>query len=88
MHFSEARRAQFVKFTLLTSTLGPLGKHEMLPHLFFPSKTAILVTEFAVEDQPLGRTAAYMPEFAVKDMPLGRNTLMMIMMMNTMYSAL
>ena len=37
-----------------------------------PSKTATLVSEFAVEDLPLGRTAALIPEFAVKDLPLGR----------------
>ena len=41
-----------------------------LPHLFIPSKTAILVPRFAVEDLPLGRTAALAPEFAVKDRPL------------------
>ena len=29
-----------------------------IPHLFIPSKSAILVSEFAVEDLPLGRTAA------------------------------
>ena len=43
-----------------------------LPHLFIPSKTAILAPEFAVEDLPLGRTAALVPELAVKDLPLGR----------------
>ena len=43
----------------------------MLPQLFFPSKTATLVPEFALEDLPLGRTAALVPEFAVKDLPLG-----------------
>ena len=45
---------------------------EKLPHQFIPSKTASMVTEFAVEDLPLGRTAALVPEFAVKDLPLGR----------------
>ena len=40
-----------------------------LPHLFIPSKTAILVPEFAVEDLPLGR-AALVPDFVVKDQPL------------------
>ena len=39
-----------------------------LLHLFIPSKTAILVPEFAVEDLPLGRTAFSVPEFAVKDL--------------------
>ena len=43
-----------------------------LPLLFIPSKTATLVSEFAVEDLPLGRTAALVPEFAMKDLPLGR----------------
>ena len=43
-----------------------------LPQLFIPSKTTILVPEFAVEDLPLGRTTAFVPEFAVKDLPLGR----------------
>ena len=42
-----------------------------LPHLFIPTKTALL-TEFAVEDLPLGSTAASVPEFAVKDLPLSR----------------
>ena len=42
-----------------------------LPHLFIPSKTAILVPDIAVEDPPLDRTAALVPEFAVKDLPLG-----------------
>ena len=46
-----------------------------LPHLSIPSKTAILVPDFAVEDLPLGRTAALVPEFAVED--LGQNTMMM-----------
>ena len=43
-----------------------------LLHLFIPSKTAILVPEFAVEDLPLERTATLVPEFAVKDLPLGK----------------
>ena len=43
-----------------------------LPHLFIPSKTATLISEFALEDLPLGRTAALVPEFAVDDLPLGR----------------
>ena len=49
-----------------------------LPQLFNPSKTAILVPEFAVEDLPLGRIAALVPEFAVKDLPLGRTLMMTI----------
>ena len=32
-----------------------------LPHLFIPSKTTTLVSEFVVEDLPLGRTAALVP---------------------------
>ena len=43
-----------------------------LPHLFIPSKTAILVPDFAVEDLPLGGTAALVITFAVKDLPLDR----------------
>ena len=43
-----------------------------LPHLFIPSKTAILVPEFAVGDLSLLRTVALLPEFAVEDLPLGR----------------
>ena len=43
-----------------------------LTHLFVPSKTTAWVSEFAVEDLPLGRTAALVPEFLVKDLPLGR----------------
>ena len=43
-----------------------------LPHLFIPSKTAILVPEFAVEDMPLGRTSSLVSEFAVNDLALGR----------------
>ena len=46
--------------------------NEKLPYLFIPSKTAILVPEFAVEDLPLDRTAVLVPEFAVKDLPLCR----------------
>ena len=44
----------------------------MLPHLFIPSKTGILVPEFAVADLPLERTATVVPAFAVKDLPLSR----------------
>ena len=40
-----------------------------LSHLFIPSKTATLVSEFAVEDLPLDRTATLVPAFAVKDCP-------------------
>ena len=43
-----------------------------LPHLFIPSKIAIVAPKFVVEDLPLGITAALVPEFAVKDLPLGR----------------
>ena len=39
-----------------------------LLHLFIPNKT---VTEFTMEDLPLGRIAALVPEFAVKGLPLG-----------------
>ena len=43
-----------------------------LPHLIFPSKTAILLLQFAVKGLLLDRTEALVPEFAVKDLPLGR----------------
>ena len=84
MNFGEQWRAQLAKSTLLTSTLGPLGSFKICSdaketvgcgkqqHLFIPSKTTILVPEFALEDLPLGRTAALLPEFAVKDLPLDR----------------
>ena len=49
-----------------------------LPHLFIPSKTAIEVPEFAMEDLPLGRIAALVPELAVKDLLSGRTLLMII----------
>ena len=39
-----------------------------LQHLFNPSKTATLVSDFAVEDLPLGTTAAYVPALAVNDL--------------------
>ena len=45
-----------------------------LAHLFLPSKTATLVTEFAVKDLPLDRTATLVPV-------LGKNSLMIMMMM-------
>ena len=43
-----------------------------LSHLFISSKTATLVPEFEMADQPLGRTAVLVSEFAVKDLHLGR----------------
>ena len=51
-----------------------------LPHLSILSKTAVWISEFAVEDLPLSRTAALVPEFAVKYLPLGKILMMMIMM--------
>ena len=39
---------------------------------FIASKTATLVSEFAVEDLPLGRTTILVPEFAVKELLLSR----------------
>ena len=45
------------------------GKNGNPPHLFIPSNTATLVTQFRVEDLPLGRTEALVPELAVKDLP-------------------
>ena len=53
-----------------------------LPHLFIPSKTATLISEFALENLPLGRTASLVSGFAVK--PLGRTLMMMMMMMMMM----
>ena len=48
------------------------GRKVKMPHLFIPSKTAMLVRGFAVGDLPLRRTAALELGFAVKDLPLGR----------------
>ena len=47
-----------------------MASNGKLPHLFIPSKTAILVPEFTVEDLPLDRTATLVP--AVKDLSLVR----------------
>ena len=58
--------------TVGTPTICSAESNGKLPHLFIPSKTATLVSEFAVEDLPLGRTAAMVPEIAVKDLPLGK----------------
>ena len=52
-----------------------------LPHLHVPSKTATLVSEFAMEDLPLGTTVVLVPEFAVKYLPLGRTLMNMKMML-------
>ena len=41
-----------------------------LPHLFIPSKTAVWVPEFLVEDLSLRRTSTFVLEFAAKDLPL------------------
>ena len=57
-----------------------MGSNRKLPYLFIPSKTAKLVTEFAVDDLLSGRTTALVPEFAVKDLPLGRSLLIIIIM--------
>ena len=43
--------------------------NEKLPHLFIPSKTAILVPEFEMEDLPLVKTAALVPELQGKICP-------------------
>ena len=37
-----------------------------IPQIFIPSKIAILVPEFAVEDLPLDSTTTLVPAFAVK----------------------
>ena len=49
-----------------------------LPHLFILTKTAALITEFAVEDLPLNITAALVPALCSERRALGQNTLMMI----------
>ena len=43
-----------------------------LPQLIILSKTATLVPECEVEDQPLDGAAGMIPEFAIRDLPLGR----------------
>ena len=43
-----------------------------LPHLFIPSRAAILVPELGVEDLPLGRIVTLVLESAVNVLPLGR----------------
>ena len=55
-----------------------------LPHLFIVSKTAALLSEFAVEDQPSTELQPWVPVLAVKDLLLGR-TLMMMMMIKLAY---
>ena len=83
VNLGEVRRAQLVKSTLLASMLVPLGSFKFssvakeresgaesngnVPHLFTPSKTAVLFPEFAVEDLPLSITATLVPAFAVKE---------------------
>ena len=62
---------------LLRSVKMPKGEwnaesNEKLPHLFIPGKISALVSEFTVEELPLGRTASLVPQFAMKDLPLGR----------------
>ena len=49
------------------------------------TKTATFVSEFAVEDLPLGRNAVFVPKIAVKELFLGR-TLMMMKMMICLYT--
>ena len=48
-----------------------MGKQREATVPIHPSKTAIFVPEFEVEDLPMGRTSALVPKFAVKDLPLG-----------------
>ena len=43
-----------------------------LSHLFIPSNTSAMFSEFTVADLSLDRTASLVPEFAVKDLSLGR----------------
>ena len=86
MNFGEVRRTHSPqlhdgapgKFSDLLSSVQMLKRewgaesNGKLPHLFIPSKTLTLVSEFAVEDLPLVRTAALMPELAVKGLTLDR----------------
>ena len=75
VNFSEVRRTQLAKSTLLTSTLVPLGSFKVCSDAkesgvrkttgsnrtyTIPGKTAALVPEFAVEDQS---TAELQPKF-------------------------
>ena len=43
-----------------------------VPHLFIPGKTAALVPEFTVEDQPSAVLQSWFLSFVVEDLPLGR----------------
>ena len=54
------------------------GKQREATAPIIPSKTATWVSEFAMEDLPLGRIAALVPEFAVKDLLLGKTLMIMI----------
>ena len=45
-----------------------------LPHLFIPGKTAALVPEFAVEDQPSAVLQSWFLTFVVEDLPLSRTS--------------
>ena len=48
-----------------------------LPHVSIPSKTAVCVPEFAVEDLPLSRTEACLGSWVYSEWPaLGQNTLL------------
>ena len=54
------------------------GKQGKLPHLFIPSKTVTLVTEFAMEDLPLSRNATLVSVFCSERPALWQNTMIMV----------
>ena len=68
MNFGVVRRTQLAKFTLLTSTLVPLGKFQI-----FKICSDAKEREWGAESNRtysiIGKTAAWVPEFAVKDLP-------------------
>ena len=68
LHFQVGAPGRLRSVQMLKSECGAESNGK-LPHPFIPSKTAILVPKFEVEDLPLGRNAALMPEFAVEDLP-------------------
>ena len=58
----------------MLKTVG-YGKQSEATAPIFPSKTATLVPEFAVEDVPSGELQPwFLRLFAAKDLPLGRNS--------------
>ena len=75
MNFGEVQRTQIYSSHLHVMSLGSFKVCSDAKKRVGCRKqweAATLVSEFAVEDLPLGRTAAMVPEFAVKDLPLDR----------------